>query len=240
MKQLTFIKPTQLSFFTIWLTVWGILAYVPIAMATEYAVTGVRAGDVLSVRKWPGVQSKIIAQIPPEGTGIQATGKKVKKGRSIWAQVKWKTQTGWVNTRYITLAKANTQATASHSNSVADSNSHTHPANRCTRSVTHTHPNGKRSHTHRYSCMRNGQHRQATPRVDPNTHTHPANKCTRSITHTHPNGKRKHTHNYSCQGNAKINTGNAHRHPANQCTRSIFHSHPNGKRPHTHRYSCKK
>lgn len=110
---------------------------------------------------------------------------------------------------------------------------HTHPANECTNSISHTHPNGGGVHKHRYSCK---------PKMarTADEHTHPANKCTRSISHAHPNGKRTHAHRYSCQGTAK-NVGmnaNQHRHPANKCTRSISHAHPNGKRTHAHRYSC--
>ncbi len=210
------------------LIAWVTLAFSPVTIANEFSVKGVSAGDVLSMRKYPGVKSKIIAQIPPNGSGLKPTGKRVQKGRSIWAQVKWKTQTGWVNTRYITPSRK--QQTTGKTTPM---NSHTHPANRCTRSVTHSHPNGKRSHKHRYSCM-NKQKNSAA-----NKHSHPANKCTKSITHSHPNGKRTHTHRYSCQSNRKTTTGNEHQHPANPCTRSIIHSHPNGMRKHTHRYSCK-
>ncbi len=34
---------------------------------------------------------------------------------------------------------------------------HTHPANKCTNTIRHNHPNGNRPHTHRYSCQ--GSHR---------------------------------------------------------------------------------
>ena len=229
MKPISPIKLIMLSL----LTSLGLLTLTPAAFSAELSVKGVSAGDVLSVRKYPGVKSKIIAQIPPDGTGLIPTGKRVKKGRSVWAQIKWKTQTGWVNTRYTTPSKSSTKAGSANKTSA---NSHTHPANRCTRSITHSHPNGKRPHKHHYSCLGNKGNKKSS---DPNAHTHPANKCTRSITHTHPNGKRKHVHHYSCLGNRKANTGNGHRHPANRCTRSIFHSHPNGKRKHVHRYSCK-
>lgn len=111
---------------------------------------------------------------------------------------------------------------------------HTHPANECTNSIKHTHPNGGGAHKHRYSCKGNARNNMGA-----NQHKHPANKCTRSIAHAHPNGKRTHSHKYSCQGNAKNVGANQHRHPANKCTRSISHSHPNGKRTHKHSYSCK-
>ena len=110
---------------------------------------------------------------------------------------------------------------------------HTHPANECTNSIKHTHPNGGGAHKHRYSCKGNARNNMGA-----NQHKHPANKCTRSIAHAHPNGKRTHNHKYSCQGNAKNVGANQRRHPANKCTRSIAHAHPNGKRTHSHKYSC--
>ncbi len=192
--------------------------------ATGYSVTGVKAWDVLSMRKYPGTKSKIIAQIPPNGSAISKTGKRVKKGRSTWVQVKWKTQTGWVNSRYLKRS--------GNSNSGASANTHKHPKNQCTNSITHTHPNGSKSHVHRYSCKKSATSGAA------NSHKHPANRCTRSITHSHPNGKRTHQHRYSCQ--RKAVDSNAHTHPRKAgCTNSVTHSHPNGKKSHSHRYQCK-
>ncbi len=107
---------------------------------------------------------------------------------------------------------------------------HTHPANECTNSISHTHPNGGSVHKHRYSCK---------PKMSraANEHKHPANKCTRSVSHAHPNGKSNHAHRYSCQGNARADSGNGHFHPANSMTRSTRHSHPNGKSKHSHHYA---
>lgn len=108
-----------------------------------------------------------------------------------------------------------------------DANAHTHPANECTNSITHTHPNGKRAHTHHYSCKGKGG-------MTKDSHTHPANKCTKSTTHAHPNGKREHAHKYVCQVN--LTNPNAHTHRANSMTRSMRHVHPGGNRPHSHHY----
>ena len=72
---------------------------------------------------------------------------------------------------------------------------HTHPANECTNTVSHTHPNGGTAHKHRYSCKPN--------KKKPFMHTHPANKCTTSVRHSHPNGKGVHTHRYSCLSKKK-------------------------------------
>ncbi len=130
-------------------------------------------------------------------------------------------------------------------------NQHRHPANKCTRSISHAHPNGKRTHSHKYSCKGNGisrvdndMLRKAQQKLSAygmrhgaNQHRHPANKCTRSISHAHPNGKRKHSHKYSCKGNGmRKSNGNGHVHPANSRTRSIKHYHPNGARKHSHHY----
>ncbi len=111
------------------------------------------------------------------------------------------------------------------------STAHTHPANECTNSITHSHPlpSGSKVHKHSYSC------KGKVPKSI-NTHTHPANKCTRSTTHTHPNGKRNHSHKYACQAKAG-SRGNAHVHAANSLTRSMRHVHPGGNRKHNHHYS---
>lgn len=109
---------------------------------------------------------------------------------------------------------------------------HQHPANRLTKTVSHTHPNGQRAHTHRYG----GHHTQASKQAA-GTHTHPLNKCTRTRAHQHANGQRKHSHRYSCQGNGTVRVKHGHYHPANSLTRSTHHNHPNGTRKHTHRYA---
>ncbi|MCF6191194.1 MAG: hypothetical protein L3J51_12010 [Cocleimonas sp.] len=108
---------------------------------------------------------------------------------------------------------------------------HTHPANECTNSISHSHPNGDNAHKHRYSC-------KPKKMRSANEHTHPANRCTRSISHAHPNGQGTHQHRYSCKGNGRLsNAGNGHFHPANSMTRSTRHNHPNGAGKHSHHYS---
>ena len=111
---------------------------------------------------------------------------------------------------------------------------HTHPANKCTNSISHTHPNGGSVHKHHYDCRPNSRVISKKPSI---AHKHPANKCTRSISHSHPNGDSTHSHRYNCKGNM-AKSANMHKHPANKCTRTISHAHPNGKRAHAHRYSC--
>lgn len=80
---------------------------------------------------------------------------------------------------------------------------HSHPANKCTKSVTHTHKHAGGTHRHSYSC---GPKRPTVYRPPvkkqpmTNAHTHPAiPNCTDSISHTHPNGRSAHKHAYSCK-----------------------------------------
>ncbi|WP_022951624.1 SH3 domain-containing protein [Leucothrix mucor] len=94
-------------------------------------------------------------------------------------------------------------------------NTHSHPANRCTRSVSHTHPNGANQHSHRYSCQGQAQP-AARPQVQvraanvnqgqtavrvtqAGSHTHPRNQFTNAVTHSHPGGTAGHSHNYGGQ-----------------------------------------
>ncbi len=89
-----------------------------------------------------------------------------------------------------------------------DANSHTHPAQpKCTNSVTHTHPNGAKSHNHTYSCSK----RAAAATGNKWTHRHPAiPRCTDSITHTHKFNNRGHHHKYSCKGAKGKGSVNVH------------------------------
>lgn len=86
-------------------------------------------------------------------------------------------------------------------------NSHTHPAQpNCTNSVTHVHPNGAKSHHHKYSCS-------GMKKSTGNTHRHPAiPRCTDSITHTHKFANRNHHHKYSCKGAKRTGGGSVNVH----------------------------
>ena len=135
---------------------------------------------------------------------------------------------------------------------VNTANTHTHPANRCTRSVSHTHPNGVNQHTHRYSCQ--GQATQQQPQVqvravaqtNANTHTHPRNQFTNAVTHTHASGSSQHKHNYGGQRQVQQpqvqvravtqTSANTHTHPRNQFTNAVTHTHASGSAQHSHNY----
>ena len=131
-------------------------------------------------------------------------------------------------TTHQTEAPAKTSDKAGSATMAATGTGHTHPANKCTNTITHKHPNGVRQHKHSYSCKGNAKSSE-------DAHLHPANKCTKSTTHTHPAGKRGHSHKYTCS--AKRSSANAHIHSANKMTRSMRHVHPNGNKKHNHHYS---
>lgn len=253
-----------------------------------YQIVNVRADDSLNIRAGAGVNQPVISTIPANGRTILSTGNTQQVGNSTWIEVVWLGQIGWVNGFYLTrdLPPVVQQVQAQRKNpaqvnydyqqpvqpvqpiQAAPVNNtgatHVHPANECTRSVTHTHPNGANNHRHNYSCQR-GQRpaaqpqqqraqaqqypRQAQQQYPGQAHKHPANRCTRSVTHSHPNGANNHQHRYSCQNNQQVRAPQrqpqnqnqnvyAHSHPANPCTRSVTHSHSNGNAAHSHRYSC--
>ncbi|PID47771.1 MAG: hypothetical protein CSB47_00235 [Proteobacteria bacterium] len=131
-------------------------------------------------------------------------------------------------------------------NKVNTANTHTHPANQCTRSVSHTHPNGIKPHTHRYSCKGQAtqQRPQAKRRVNTvNTHTHPRNQFTNAVTHTHANGNVPHRHNYGTRRQVVKKQQRqvapsvqqvTHIHPASPYNKQIKHTHPGGASVHIH------
>ncbi len=106
-------------------------------------------------------------------------------------------------------APADAPAAAPH----RDANSHTHPAQpKCTNSVTHTHPNGAKSHHHKYSCRGMVKHQPRRAATGNKwTHRHPAiPRCTDSVTHTHKFNNRGHHHKYSCKGAKGKGSVNVH------------------------------
>ncbi|MCK5916929.1 MAG: SH3 domain-containing protein [Cocleimonas sp.] len=241
------------------------------SFATNYQVTNVDSWDTLNVRSGAGTGYDVIGEIPASANKIKITSSERDIGGSIWVEVKWDGKSGWVNKRYLSTVASTTNNnmkqtyynpepatntyTAYTPNTTTNTatDNHTHPANKCTRSISHNHA-GPSEHSHRYSCQK-GRQQSRSNQTDiygkqltaqnANTHRHPANKCTRSISHTHANGKGTHTHRYSCKNNNQqkiaytpMKNANTHQHPANKCTRSISHTHANGANKHSHRYSC--
>ena len=127
-------------------------------------------------------------------------------------------------------------------------NTHSHPANRCTRSIAHNHA-GPAGHSHRYSCQ--GQATQQPQRqavavrqvvVDNNSHTHPRNQYSNAVTHSHASNNRQHSHNYGRQVQQQrvqvraVATGNSHTHPRNQYSNAVTHNHASNNANHSHNY----
>ena len=126
---------------------------------------------------------------------------------------------------------------------------HSHPANRCTRSISHTHA-GPAGHSHRYSCQGQATQRQTQTVqrqvvrqavVDNNSHTHPRNQYSNAITHSHASNNRQHSHNYGRQVQQQVqvraaNTGNSHTHPRNQYSNAVTHNHASNNVNHSHNY----
>lgn len=57
--------------------------------------------DVLNMRAAPHARAAIIGTIPSDGNGIRYTGETKRTGTVIWAKVKFRTLTGWVNQSYL-------------------------------------------------------------------------------------------------------------------------------------------
>ncbi|TXH71956.1 MAG: SH3 domain-containing protein [Thiothrix sp.] len=142
----------------------ALAAVVPAQAATQFMqVVNVSSNDVLNMRAGPNSNSDVIGSIPYNGQTVVATGNK----QGSWIEVSWAGQTGWVNQRFLKAAVQ--QANSNRANRQTrqqqrpnrqtrpatrnESVSHTHPANECTRSITHSHPNGGVMHNHNYSCQ---------------------------------------------------------------------------------------
>ena len=236
-----------------------------------YQVINVATWDALNMRSGPGTGFDIVGSIPANTNGIALTNEERDVGGSLWVKVIWNGQTGWVNKRFLTIAKASVNP---DNVNITYGTQHTHPATRCTSAITHSH-SGPAGHTHSYSCNNNtvptvplnnmkqtyynpnntdiyGNQRVVftnnnIQNNNPNTHTHPANQCTRSKTHTHANGAVRHTHRYSCGGRGRSaqqvtqqyptyygSTNLQHTHTKSQCASAISHSHKNGDTIHRH------
>lgn len=73
------------------------------ATANEfYRVSNVQKNDSLSMRKLPSAKSIELANIPYNTVAISGTGRKNNAGKSIWVEVYFDGQKGWVNKSYLT------------------------------------------------------------------------------------------------------------------------------------------
>jgi hypothetical protein len=57
--------------------------------------------DVLNVRTGPGVANAISSVIPPYGTAVETFGEGAQVGASTWVAIRYKGNTGWVNSFYL-------------------------------------------------------------------------------------------------------------------------------------------
>lgn len=70
----------------------------PAAARTRWAVVLVASDDTLNARAEPDAGAAVIATLPHDARGIEATGKK----RDGWAEIVTAGKTAWVNARYLT------------------------------------------------------------------------------------------------------------------------------------------
>lgn len=149
--------------------------------ATQFQqVVNVSQGDVLNLRAAPGASSTVIGSIPHNGQTIVATGKR----QGNWLQVSWAGQTGWVNKRFLQSAaqrparaanravsnNRDTRAQRPSSQVVQAGTAHTHPANPCTKSISHSHPGGDNAHEHHYACQQGKNLSGVKPKFAPKFH----------------------------------------------------------------------
>lgn len=69
------------------------------------SVAYVELGDTLNVRSAPGADAPVVAELPPDATGLSAdTSLESLVGNSTWTWVEAEDASGWVNSRYLTEA----------------------------------------------------------------------------------------------------------------------------------------
>lgn len=64
-------------------------------------VVRVRLDDVLNIRSGAGNKSAVVGTVPPTATALQPTGAACQIGRTIWYQVQWQGDTGWVSGKFV-------------------------------------------------------------------------------------------------------------------------------------------
>ncbi|TVR60231.1 MAG: hypothetical protein EA420_14630 [Candidatus Competibacteraceae bacterium] len=72
----------------------------------RYQVIGVERDDTLNIRARPDPAAPIVGGIPADGTGIRWLGPAKQHGRSTWREIEYQGLRGWVNTRFLTVARA--------------------------------------------------------------------------------------------------------------------------------------
>ncbi len=75
----------------------------PVATISGYRVAFVAADDTLNVRRRPGANEAIVAQLPANAVGIQVTGEgEETRAGATWLPVMTAAGDGWVNSRFLT------------------------------------------------------------------------------------------------------------------------------------------
>jgi len=82
------------------------------ATGDTLAVMGVAHDDVLNLRAAPGASQAILAGIPPLYSDLTALGETRQLTGSMWIQVEYEGQRGWVNLRFIAYLGDTTDVTA--------------------------------------------------------------------------------------------------------------------------------
>ncbi len=68
---------------------------------TIFKVNHLTKKQKLKLRAYPSPKSRIKVSLPYNAKDIVETGKKKKVGRTIWRQVNWNKQQGWVESQYL-------------------------------------------------------------------------------------------------------------------------------------------
>jgi len=75
----------------------------PVATISGYRVAFVAADDTLNVRRRPGANEAIVAQLPANAGGLQVTGEgEENRSGATWLPVTTAAGDGWVNSRFLT------------------------------------------------------------------------------------------------------------------------------------------
>ena len=167
-------KPILPTLFAASLFAVSALAVPSASAAVFQQVVNVAANDVLNMRSAPG--GTVIGSIPHNGRTIISTGRQ----QGNWIEVSWAGEVGWVHSRYLADSPEATVRPQRPTRAVraparrpvvrVPGFAHTHPANECTRSIQHTHPNGNKPHNHHYSCQPSTQS-MANPKFKPKAHS---------------------------------------------------------------------
>src|SRR5581483_1694305 len=69
-----------------------------------YVVRGLAPGDFLNHRSDASASSEVLQEIPANATNLRATGRTRYNGETLWAEITYNDQIGWVNAGYLQRA----------------------------------------------------------------------------------------------------------------------------------------